>query len=65
MAKRVNKESQETINLNLDKISEFQNEIITWFSANGRRFFWRVKKVSKYKLIIAEVLLQRTPPVSG
>ena len=38
----------------------FNREIFKWFNKNGRYFPWRNKSVSKYQVIIAEVLLQRT-----
>jgi len=41
-------------------ISWFRGEISRWYSKEGRDFPWRNKSASKYQLIIAEVLLQRT-----
>jgi A/G-specific adenine glycosylase len=41
-------------------ISWFRGEISRWYSKDGRDFPWRNKSASKYQLIIAEVLLQRT-----
>jgi A/G-specific adenine glycosylase len=38
----------------------FRKKLEKWFKLNRRRFPWRNKSASKYQLIIAEVLLQRT-----
>ena len=42
------------------KAKWFQTRLIHWFKLNCRKFPWRKKSASKYQLIIAEVLLQRT-----
>ena len=42
------------------QLSGFRRKILAWYSDNGRSFPWRKKSVSKYKLIISELLLQRT-----
>lgn len=42
------------------KIEFFQDNILEWFEQNGRDFPWRKRKLSSYKLVIAEILLQRT-----
>ena len=41
-------------------ITWFRRIILNWFDKEGRHFPWRKKNSSKYQLIIAEVLLQRT-----
>jgi A/G-specific adenine glycosylase len=41
-------------------ISEFQQILLKWFDTNGRQFPWRNKRLTKYQIIIAETLLQRT-----
>jgi A/G-specific adenine glycosylase len=47
--------------MNIDKkIKFFQRKILAWYNVNGRKFYWRKKKLSSYQYIIAEVLLQRT-----
>ena len=38
----------------------FSETISRWYSKEGREFPWRNKSASKYQIIIAEVLLQRT-----
>ncbi len=43
-----------------EKIKFFQERILEWFKANGRKFYWRKKGLSNYQYVIAEVLLQRT-----
>jgi len=42
------------------KIKYFQDEILIWYQTEGRTFPWRKNNLSQYKMIIAEVLLQRT-----
>jgi len=42
------------------RLTGFRKKLEAWFKLNGRRFPWRNKSTSKYQLIIAEVLLQRT-----
>ena len=42
------------------RIKTFQNEILRWYSKNGRKFPWRNKSATNYERIISEVLLQRT-----
>ena len=44
----------------LKQLSGFRRKILAWYSDNGRSFPWRNKSASKYKLIISELLLQRT-----
>ncbi len=44
----------------LQQLSGFRRKILAWYSDNGRSFPWRNKSASKYKLIISELLLQRT-----
>lgn len=41
-------------------IEFFQKALLSWYSKNGRDFFWRNKSASNYELIISEVFLQRT-----
>jgi A/G-specific adenine glycosylase len=41
-------------------INTFRGLLLSWYQENGRRFPWRYKSTSKYKLIVTEVLLQRT-----
>ena len=38
----------------------FRKKLLSWFCLEGRHFLWRNKSASKYQVIIAEVLLQRT-----
>lgn len=42
------------------QIKYFQDCILKWYQVNGRHFSWRNKSASNYKIIIAEVFLQRT-----
>lgn len=42
------------------RLSWFRKNISRWFDKKERNFPWRKKSASKYQLIIAEVLLQRT-----
>ena len=45
---------------NDSNILYFQERLLSWYLENGRIFPWRKPALSQYKLIIAEVLLQRT-----
>jgi A/G-specific adenine glycosylase len=42
------------------KTKWFHTRLAHWFELNNRKFPWRKRDCSKYQLIIAEVLLQRT-----
>jgi len=46
--------------INKRSIEYFQENILEWFEINGRNFPWRKHGISNYKIIISEVLLQRT-----
>ena len=41
-------------------IKYFTRAMLAWYRKNGRHFPWRNKSASKYQVVIAEVLLQRT-----
>lgn len=41
-------------------IDIFRERLLSWYAQNGRTFPWRKKSISKYKLVVSEVLLQRT-----
>jgi len=41
-------------------IEEFRSTLLTWYKNNGRKFPWRKNKLTRYQIIIAEILLQRT-----
>ena len=43
-----------------DKVEKYQKEILLWFEQHARSFPWRNPNITKYKKIIAEILLQRT-----
>ena len=43
-----------------NQIIFFQNNLLKWYRKNKRKFPWRKSNLSNYKLVIAEVLLQRT-----
>lgn len=43
-----------------ETLLEFQRSLLTWYVDNGRNFPWRRSNISKYKLVISELLLQRT-----
>lgn len=57
MAESLPKEIQ---HIPIQKIKFFQEELLKWYKANGRKFLWRKKGLTHYQYIIAEVLLQRT-----
>ncbi len=44
----------------LKKILWFRNKVLTWYDIEGRHFPWRNKSATKYQIISAEILLQRT-----
>jgi len=48
------------MNIKKNQIIFFQNNLLKWYRKNKRIFPWRKKGLSNYKLVIAEVLLQRT-----
>jgi len=48
------------LRLETKKIRWFRKKILLWFEKGGRHFPWRNKSASKYQVIVAEVLLQRT-----
>ena len=43
-----------------ETILEFRKRLLAWYANNGRKFPWRRGSASKYKLVISELLLQRT-----
>jgi len=43
-----------------DDLAIFRKKMLRWYSVHGRFFPWRKKSVSKFQVIIAEILLQRT-----
>lgn len=42
-----------------DKLSEFQSKLLEWYKVNKRDFPWR-KNSDPYRILVAEILLQRT-----
>lgn len=49
------------INISAEKIELFQNNLLKWFTQNGRHYLpWRNDNLSNYKIVISEILLQRT-----
>ena len=42
------------------RIQAFSNRILAWFEVDGREFPWRRKGESLYRLVVTEILLQRT-----
>ncbi len=43
-----------------ETLLEFRRRLFAWYANNGRNFPWRRSSASKYKLVISELLLQRT-----
>lgn len=39
---------------------DFQRRLLAWYAENGRDLPWRRGSTSKYKLVVSEILLQRT-----
>jgi len=56
----INLAGRVAIRLETKKARWFRKKILLWFEKGGRHFPWRNKSASKYQLVIAEVLLQRT-----
>lgn len=42
------------------KLSHLRSKLLHWFEDNGRIFPWRKTALSKYQIVISEILLQRT-----
>ena len=45
-------------------VSWFREQLIAWFELNKRSFPWREATRTPYELVVAEILLQRTPASS-
>ncbi len=45
---------------NKNSIKYFRKKLLDWFSSNKRDFPWRRDDITKYEIIISEILLQRT-----
>jgi len=43
-----------------ETLLEFRRRLLAWYADNGRNLPWRRSSASKYKLVISELLLQRT-----
>lgn len=43
-----------------DVLFEFRSRLLVWYAENGRNLPWRRRSISKYKLVVSEILLQRT-----
>jgi len=43
-----------------DLFPEFRRRLLAWYAKNGRDLPWRKISTSKYKLVVSEILLQRT-----
>ena len=43
------------------RVSWLRNQLLSWFQSNRRAFPWRQPGISRYQVIVAEILLQRTP----
>ncbi|MBD3213431.1 MAG: hypothetical protein GF311_12560 [Candidatus Lokiarchaeota archaeon] len=41
-------------------IKKIAETILTWYEENGRNFLWRINPNTPYKIMVAEILLQRT-----
>lgn len=48
------------LSIQREALLEFRRRLLAWYANNGRTFPWRRKSASKYKLVISELLLQRT-----
>lgn len=52
--------NQYFLTLNSNKIKKVRTILLSWYDNYGRSFLWRRPHISKYRLIISELLLQRT-----
>ena len=43
------------------KLSEYHHQLLNWYDSHKRNFFWRQVKIGAFKIIVSEILLQRTP----
>lgn len=43
-----------------DRKEEFSKRLLAWWEQNKRTYPWRVKSVSPYQVLVAEILLKRT-----
>ncbi len=41
-------------------IKEFQQRLISWYAKEGRKFYWRNKKLTPWQWLVLELLLKRT-----
>jgi len=41
-------------------LPDFRRRLLKWYANNGKKFPWRQRSASKYRLVISELLLQRT-----
>lgn len=46
--------------ISIEEITDFQILVLDWAKYNGRIFLWRRANESKYRLVVTELLLQRT-----
>lgn len=60
MKTEINLAGRVALRLETKKVRWFRKKILLWFEKGGRYFPWRKKNSSKYQLVIAEILLQRT-----
>ncbi len=45
---------------NYDDLKFFTKQLLSWYKKNKRDFPWRKKSIDHYKIIISEILLQKT-----
>jgi A/G-specific adenine glycosylase len=46
--------------VSMRRIRRFRNRLLAWYEDNGRCFPWRSPNVPTYRLVVTEILLQRT-----
>lgn len=44
----------------MGSIKKIAETILRWYEENGRNFLWRKNTITPYKIMVAEILLQRT-----
>lgn len=63
----IHKSTARTAALKLDgriigarRVRRFQKRLLVWYQSNGRQFPWRKGPLTTYRIVVLEILLQRT-----
>lgn len=44
----------------MDGYQRFREQLLEWFAANGRTFYWRTDELDPFEILLTELLLKRT-----